>query len=136
MVIVDSSVWIDALRGVSNWQVRWLRNAILNGDAIGLTSLILCEILQGVHSEDQFQKLKKDLLRFPVFETGSRELTASAAWNYLFLRTQGVTIRKTIDCLIATFCIENDHLLLHKDSDFDHFALHLGLKILDPAASN
>jgi hypothetical protein len=132
MVIVDSSVWIDALRGTVNPQTVWLKNAILRGQ-VGLTSLILCEVLQGVRSETQFHGFKEDLLRFPIFDTYSAELAVASARNYLILRRKGITVRKTIDCLIATFCIEADCQLLHRDRDFDAFADHLGLSVIDPS---
>jgi hypothetical protein len=133
MVIVDTSVWIDALRGTVNRQTVWLKQAVADQE-IGLTSLILCEVLQGVVSEAQFRGFKEDLLQFAIFDTGSAELALASAQNYLTLRQKGFTVRKTIDCIIATFCIEHGHQLLHKDSDFDGFEAHLGLHVLHPPA--
>jgi hypothetical protein len=75
---------------------------------------------------------KRDLTRFALFETGGVNLAIHSAENYFALRRQGLTVRKTIDCMIATFCIEEDHQLLHRDRDFDHFEKHLGLRVLHP----
>jgi hypothetical protein len=131
MVIVDTSVWIDYLNDKANPQTLWLNFAIGNID-IGLSSLILCEVLQGFRHENDALNTRDKLLEFSVFETGSLRLAVQSAENYRRLRRKGVTIRSTIDCLIATFCIENDHRLLHKDSDFDSFETHLGLHVLHP----
>jgi predicted nucleic acid-binding protein len=130
MLIVDSSVWIDALFGVTNRHTNWLRRAI-GREEIGLTSLSLCEILQGVRSDVRFRSFRRDLLQFPVFDTVSADLAVMAARNYRLLRGRGITVRKTIDCLIATFCIRDEHILLHNDRDFDGFAMHLGLRVVD-----
>jgi predicted nucleic acid-binding protein len=131
MVIVDTSVWIDALRGNVNPQSLWLRGAIASRD-IGLTSLVLCEVLQGVSSISQFRGFREDLLQFPVFETGSTKLAFASAQNYRILRQKGFTVRRTIDCILATFCIEHGHQLLHNDRDFDVFEAHLDLRVVHP----
>jgi predicted nucleic acid-binding protein len=133
MIIVDSSVWIDALRGVSNRQTRWL-NAAIGKAEIGLTSLILTEVLQGITNPAHFRGFQRDLLQFPIFDTIETNLATSAARNYLLLRSRGITIRTTIDCLIATFCIERGFSLLQNDRDFAPFQEHLGLSIFDPPA--
>jgi predicted nucleic acid-binding protein len=131
MVIVDSSVWIDALRGSVNPQSIWLRDA-LGREPIGLTSLILCEVLQGVRDEAQFRGFQQDMVQLPVFETLSTQLAIASAQNYRRLRNRGITVRKTADCLIATFCIGEGYQLLHRDRDFDAFETHLGLRVLHP----
>jgi predicted nucleic acid-binding protein len=131
MVIVDSSVWIDAVNGVPSVQAIWLHRRI-DREPIGLTTLILCEVLQGMRSEKRFRAVRDELQLLPIFENYSVALAIEAASNYRFLRTKGVTIRKSIDCLIATFCIQHGYQLLHHDSDFDPFAAYLNLKILDP----
>ena len=131
MVIVDTSVWIDALRGNPSPQVVWLRSAVATPD-VGLTSLVLCEILQGMTSDSQFRDFRQDLLQFPVFETGGVDLAIQSAQNYRTLRQKGFTIRRTIDCIIATFCIQNGYELLHNARDFDAFEQHLGLQVLNP----
>jgi hypothetical protein len=134
MVIVDSSVWIDALWGTATPQTIWLRNSI-GKKPIGLTSLILCEVLQGTRTERQFRGFQQDLLQLPVFEAGSAQLAIAAARNFRHLRSRGVTVRTAIDCMIATFCIVEGYQLLHRDSDFDGFEAHLGLQVVDPLAA-
>ena len=133
MVIVDTSVWIDYLNDKANAQTLWLNFAIENKD-IGLSSLILCEVLQGFHTSREADKTCNWLLSFHVFETGDTRLAIQSSENYRLLRQKGVTIRSSIDCLIATFCIDEGHQLLHKDSDFDGFENHLGLHVLHPPA--
>jgi predicted nucleic acid-binding protein len=131
MVIVDSSVWIDALRGISNRQSAWL-NAALGKKQIGLTSLILCEVLQGIRIESQFRKSRIKLLELPVFEVFTAQVAIASAQNFRTLRERGITVRKSIDCIIATFCIEEGYQLLHRDRDFDPFETHLALQVLHP----
>jgi predicted nucleic acid-binding protein len=133
MVIVDSSVWIDALRGISNRQSAWL-NAALGKERIGLTSLILCEVLQGIRTESQFRKSRIRLLELPVFEVFTAQVAIASAQNFRTLRDRGITVRKSIDCIIATFCIEEGYQLLHRDRDFDPFETHLALRVLHPPA--
>ena len=133
MVIVDSSVWIDALRGTANPETVWLRDAIGKKE-IGLMTLILCEVLQGVRSKVQFRGFQQDIQLLPIFETLSAPLAIESAQNFQRLRDRGITVRKTVDCLIATFCIEQGHQLLHRDRDFDVFETHLGLRVLHPPA--
>lgn len=129
MVIIDTTVWIDYLRGVNNPETNWLDRE-LPLRRLGLTDLILCEVLQGVQVESAFLQVCKDLMRFKVFETGGIDLAISAANNYRTLRQRGYTVRKTIDCLIATFCLLHGHVLLHRDQDFESFEKVLGLQVL------
>lgn len=129
MVIVDTTVWIDYLQGVANEQTAWLDQE-LSRQRLGLTNLILCEVLQGVQGDAAFARVKRDLLRFRVFDTGGTDLAVAAALNYRSLRQRGYTVRKTIDCLIATFCLQAGHGLLHRDRDFDPFEKHLGLRVI------
>lgn len=133
MVIVDTSVWIDYLNDKANPQTLWLEFAI-GSKSIGLSSLILCEVLQGFRNNNEAFRTRDMLLEFPVFETGSVGLAMQSAENYRSLRRRGVTIRSTIDCLIATFCIEDGHQLLHRDGDFDPFEEHMRLSVLHPPA--
>jgi predicted nucleic acid-binding protein len=134
MVIVDTSVLIDYLGNYSNPQTEWLdRHSRFRH--IGITSLILTEVLQGIREESRFAATLSALGQFTIFETGSRELAIQSAINYRVLRSQGVTIRSTIDCLIATFCIEEGHRLLHRDNDFDFFEKRLGLLVVDTLPS-
>jgi predicted nucleic acid-binding protein len=95
-----------------------------------LTDLILCEVLQGVRDPRTLAQVRDDLLQFHVFHAGGTELAIAAAENYQMLRARGHTVRKTIDCLIATFCLEADHELLHRDRDFDVFEKELGLRVV------
>lgn len=131
MIIVDTTVWIDYLTGKDTPQTLWLETAIGRHE-IGLTDVILCEVLQGVRSNQEFNKTRRELLTFDVFVNGGVDIATSAAQNYRLLRSLGITVRKTIDCLIATFCIENDFELLHNDRDFDPFEEHLGLRVIHP----
>jgi predicted nucleic acid-binding protein len=131
VTIVDSTVWVDYFRGRATAQTDWLdRHAAT--DPIGLTDLILCEVLQGVRDERVLPKLQKDLSAFQVFDTGGANLALAAAANYRALRRRGRTVRGTIDCLIATFCLLNGHTLLHDDRDYDAFEEELGLAVVHP----
>ncbi len=129
MVIVDSTVWIDFLELNENEHTVWLEQR-LGSDSIGMTDSILMEVLQGIRKETTFRQVRDRLLQGFVFDTGGRELAIAAAGNYRFLRARGYTIRKSIDCLIATFCIRENHSLLQRDRDFLPFAEHLGLKLV------
>ena len=129
MVIVDTTVWIDYLRGAENPETLWLDRE-LQRQRLGLTDLILCEVLQGVRDQRTFAQVQADLLKFQVFQTGGTALAVAAAQNYRELRQHGYTVRKTIDCLIATFCLQAKHELLHRDHDFDSFEKVLGLQVV------
>lgn len=131
MVIVDSSVWIDYLTGAPTPQVNWL-HAELGRRRLGLTDIILCEVLQGVRGERRFAEVRARLLRFGVLSMGGIELAVATARNYRRLRARGRTIRATVDGLIATFCLLHAHTLLHDDRDFDQFEELLGLRVIHP----
>jgi predicted nucleic acid-binding protein len=131
MVIVDTTVWVDYLRGVQNPETQWLHRE-LDRQRLGLTDVILCEVLQGIPDNRSFERVRRELRRFEVFATGGAELAVAAARNFRSLRQRGHTVRKTIDCLIATFCIRERHLLLHRDRDFDPFESVLGLSVIHP----
>jgi predicted nucleic acid-binding protein len=131
MVIVDTTVWIDYLRGTDNPETLWLDQE-LTRQRLGLTDLILCEVLQGVRENALFREVRDELLSFHLFETGGKELAIASALNYRTLREQGYTVRRTIDCLIATFCLQAGHELLHRDRDFDVFERVLGLRVVHP----
>ncbi len=135
MVIVDTTVWIDYLNGARSPQTRWL-DAQLEQQRLGLTDLILCEVLQGIHDERQAKETWHALRRFEIAATGGEDLAVAAAENYRQLRAQGRTVRKTIDCLIATFCLERGHSLLHNDRDYDAFEEHLGLSVVHPSEAS
>ncbi len=131
MIIVDTTVWVDYLRGSRNPETEWLEREA-DRRRLGLPDLVLCEVLQGVRGEQEFGWVRTELQRFKLFETGGEALVIEAARNYRTLRDQGLTVRKTIDCLIATFCMANGHALLHRDRDFDAFEKILGLAVIHP----
>ena len=129
MVIVDSTVWIDFFRGVKNPETLWLETEAQR-KRLGLTDLILGEVLQGIREDRKFLKVQTELLKFEVFVTGGIELAVRAAENFRKLRKKGFTIRRVADCWIATFCIREGHELLHRDRDFDPFESELGLRVV------
>lgn len=131
MTVVDTSVWVDFFRGTHNAQTNWLLENLGN-PTISLTELSLCEILQGERTEAAFEDVCKALLQLTVHPTCGTELAVESATCYFHLRRRGITIRSSIDCLIATFCIRGGHFLLHNDRDFDPFEKHLGLKVIRP----
>ena len=127
MILVDSSVWIDYFRGTQTPQTEKL-DGLLSSEPIAIGDLILTEVLQGFGSERDFNEARRLLTSLLVVELGGREIAIQAARNFRILRAQGVTIRKTIDTVIATRCIESGFTLLHSDRDFDPFVQHLGLR--------
>lgn len=131
MVIVDTTVWIDYLCGRTNRETEYFDREV-GLRRFGLTDLILCEVLQGVGDEGSFVRVLRELQRFELFETGGKELAVEAARNFRKLRQRGHTVRKTIDCVIATFCLRYGHSLLHRDRDFDYFEGVMGLKVIHP----
>lgn len=131
MVIVDSSVWIDFLNGVTNPETQWL-DFRLDRDRVGLTTLILTEVLQGLRDDREAASVQSELLKFEIIEMHDAALAIEAAGHYRHLRQRGHTVRKTIDLLIATCCIRDDHILLHRDRDFDLFEQSLGLQVVHP----
>lgn len=134
MVIVDTTVWVDYLNGVGTPEVEWFEREVVR-QRLGLLDLMLCEILQGLSTDDEAARILRHLRRFEVFETGGVDLATAAARNYRRLRARGKTVRKTIDCLIATFCVDHDHALLHCDRDFDPFEAFLELQVVHPRAA-
>lgn len=131
MVIVDTTVWVDYFRGTRTPQTDWL-DAQMDRQRLGLTSIILAEVLQGATSERDARRLETELLRLEVFENLTAAIAIAGGRNYRTLRATGHTPRKTIDVLIATFCIEGGHALLHRDRDFDPFERQLGLVVVHP----
>jgi len=131
MVIVDTTVWIDYLRGLQNAETNYFDRE-LGRQRFGLMDLTLCEILQGLKDEHASNRVLRELRRFELFESGGEELAVAAARNFRNLRRQGHTVRKTIDCLIATYCLRHGHSLLHRDRDFDPFEKILGLVVIHP----
>lgn len=131
MVIVDSSVWIDFLNGITNPETQWL-DLQLDRERVGLTSLILTEVLRGLRDDREAATVQAELLQFEILEILDTSLAVEAAAHYRHLRQRGHTVRKTVDLLIATLCIRDDHVLLHRDRDFDVFERHLGLQVVRP----
>jgi predicted nucleic acid-binding protein len=127
VILVDSSVWIDFFRGTTTAQTERL-DQLLGRELLVVGDLILAEVLQGFSSERDFNQARKLLTALEVIEIGGQDMAVQAARNFRTLRTLGVTIKKTIDTLIATRCIESDYALLYSDRDFDPFVEHLGLR--------
>ena len=126
MIVVDSSVWIDYFRDADTPQVETL-DRLLGSEAIAVGDLILAEVLQGIDSEHEFRTVLQLMQRYIIIEISSETIAIEAARNYRRLRSLGITVRKTIDTLIATRCIIDGHELLYSDRDFDPFVEHLGL---------
>jgi predicted nucleic acid-binding protein len=131
VVIVDTTVWIDYLQGAQNAETAWL-DTELNRQRLGLTNIILCEVLQVVRDDVIAKQVETSLTKCEVFDMGGVVLAREAARNYRTLRSRGHTVRKTIDCLIATFCLRGEHSLLHRDRDFEPFEKLLGLSVIHP----
>lgn len=129
MVIVDTTVWIDYLGGTVNAETEWL-NREMPLQRIGLTDMILCEVLQGIRDAREFRQIRNQLLTYDIFPTGGAENAIAAASNYRSLRQRGYTVRKTVDCWIATFCLLTGNQLLHRDHDYDPFEKVLGLQVV------
>jgi predicted nucleic acid-binding protein len=127
VILVDSSVWIDYFRGTNSVAAESL-DQLLQAEPVAIGDLILAEVLQGFTSERDFAEARKLLTALEVVTLGGEALAIEAARNHRRLRALGFTVRKTIDTLIATWCIENDAVLLHNDRDFDAFEKHLGLR--------
>jgi predicted nucleic acid-binding protein len=128
-MVVDASVWIDYLREKGTAQTEWLDGSF-STQPLGLTDITLCEVLQGIRDRNTATRIQRYLLSFQVLSTGGPELAVAAAENYRSLRERGITIRKTVDCWVASFCLLRGYWLLHNDRDFQPFAQHLGLKIV------
>jgi predicted nucleic acid-binding protein len=128
LILVDSSVWIDYFNGTTTAAVERL-DQLLGSEQLAIGDLILTEMLQGFASERDFRAAEQMLTSLQVVELGGREVAIQAAKNIRLLRKAGVTVRKTIDTVIATRCIESGYELLHDDRDFDPFVKHLGLRV-------
>lgn len=129
MILVDSSVWIAHLRGyrtpaTAKLEAAAARELLLVGD------LILLEVLQGARDEAHAERIEHGLRQYALMSLLDADLAPRAARNYRKLRELGVTIRKTADIIIATFCIEHSHALLHDDRDFAPMEAHLGLSVI------
>jgi len=128
MILVDSSVFIDYFNGKNNWHTDEL-NALLGNELVITGDYILAEVLQGFRNDNDFKIAKEIMQSFPCFNICNEEIAIKSAENFRYLRTKGITIRKTVDLIIGTFCIENDIELLHNDKDFESLGQYLNLKI-------
>lgn len=129
MLVVDTTVWVDYFNGQVNPETEYLDHA-LTEELILVGDLILAETSQGFRSDKDFQQAQVALAKFEQAEMVNIQLAQQSAKQYRTLRKKGITVRKTIDCLIATFCIAENHSLLHRDADFDAFEEHLGLNVV------
>jgi len=129
LILVDSSVWVDYFKGTITAQTAKL-DALLGNEPLAIGDLILTEVLQGFHDDRDFNDARRMLTALLVVELGGQDVAIQAAKNFRALRRMGVTVRKTIDTVIATRCIESGYELLHNDRDFDPFARHLGLRVV------
>lgn len=131
MILVDSTVWIDYFNGRATPETDFL-DEILSTHLILVGDIILAEVLQGFRRDEDFEQAQRKLSGFIQARMLSPRLAVRSAENYRYLRKRGITVRATIDCLIATFAIEGRHELLHCDSDFDAFEKYLGLRVIHP----
>ena len=131
MVLVDTSVWVDFLNGVTNPESEWL-DLNLDRERIGLTTIVITEVLQGLRDDREAAAVQAELVKFEIVDLVDVALAAEAAQNYRRLRQSGRTIRKTVDVLLATYCIRERHSLLHRDRDFDPFEELLDLSVIRP----
>lgn len=127
MILVDSSVWIDYFRGTSTPEAETL-DSLLSTEPIATGDLVLTEVLQGFVSDRDFNQAKKLLTSLVIVDLAEQDIAIQAAKNFRVLRALGITVRKTIDTVIATRCIESRLSLLYSDRDFDPFVEHLGLR--------
>jgi predicted nucleic acid-binding protein len=130
LILVDSSVWADYFKGTVTRQTDRL-DGLLGQEFVAIGDLILTEVLQGFDSERDFNAARELLTSLTVVELGGRDVAIQAAGNHRTLRGPGVTVRKTIDAVIATRCIERGYELPHGDRAYDPFAAHLGLRVVE-----
>lgn len=133
MIVVDTSVWIDVLNDVSSPQAERCVALIEDGEPVALTDIVFTEILQGLRSEREVRLVERHLRSFPILRLDGLEDFALAAELYRSARRAGVTIRKTLDCLIAAPCVRTGAPLLHADADFDRLAGCTPLRLWSPA---
>ena len=129
MILANTSVWIDFLNGADSRERHALHKFIEEDSDISITEIIMTEILQGIKDDNDYKNVKDYLLEFPIYKPKGVETYLKATGIYRDCRKKGKTIRKTVDCIIAAICMENDLTLFHKDSDFDVIAECIGLKV-------
>jgi hypothetical protein len=132
VILVDTTVWIDYFTGRVSPETRYLERA-LDADEIVVGDIILCEVLQGFRLDSDFEQAKNALGVFRQVSMMDLQRAIRSAVNYRYLRKRGIPVRKTIDCFIATFCIDTRLPILHHDRDFDPFEEHLGLEVIHAA---
>ncbi len=131
MICVDSSVWIGVLRNEKTGPVSMLKHLVqTRDDQVLIGDLVLLEVLQGARDTHHANRIEQNLRMYRGVSMLSESLAIRAAAHYRLLRSQGITIRKTVSLIIGAFCVAHDHVLLHDDRDFDPMAEHLGLRIL------
>jgi len=130
VILVDSSVWIDYFRGEDTAQTEKL-DGLLDREPLAIGDLVLAEVLQGFTNNGDFNKAMSLLTSLDIVDIGGVNIAIQAAKNFRTLRGLGITVRKTIDTLIATRCIESGYVLLHNDRDFEPFVKHLKLRVVD-----
>jgi predicted nucleic acid-binding protein len=129
VVIVDTSAWVEYFRGGMPEIVEKV-DRCLERDMVGIGDLVYCEVMQGIRSSRARREVASLLVSLPQFDMVGFAIAEKSAANYRLLRSRGVTVRKTIDVLIGTFCAEHGFRIVHSDSDFDLMAAHIGLKVL------
>jgi len=129
VIVIDTSVWIDYFNGKATSQTEVL-DRLLGIESLLIGDLILAEVLQGLRSEPDFRRVLGFLGALEFREMVARRVAVASAQNYRTLRARGVTVRKTVDVIIGTFCMLNGHRLLHSDRDFDPMESHLGLEVV------
>ncbi len=129
MVVVDTTVWIDFFTAKSTPEVAELERLLNEGEDICTCGIILTEVLQGIRKDEDYQRTLSRFNSF-LFLPMNRQVFIRAAELYRSLRRRGVTIRKPVDCMIASVAVEHDIPLLHNDRDFDPIETHCGLKVV------
>ena len=130
MILVDSSVWIDFFNGAATPEVELLSDLLADAAApLGMPDLVLFEVLRGFRHDRDFEAARRALVALPVVDIGGEAQALNAAGHYRRLRAQGISVRSPIDVLLAAYCIEHDHALLHADRDFDALESLRGLKV-------
>ena len=135
MIIVDTSVWVDFLNRVTNPETRWL-DLNLDRERIGVPTIVLGEVLQGLRDDREAALVQAQLMQFEIVALIDAGLAVEAAQHYRRLRQAGRAVRTTIVLLIATYCIREQHALLHRDRDFDVFEERLGLSVIHAASAS
>jgi predicted nucleic acid-binding protein len=129
LIVVDSSVWIDYYNGRTTPQTLKLKSLLGEAELL-VGDIILCEVLRGARSDAHARAIGKELAEFDCVSMLDPQLAVVAAANYRKLSGRGVTVRKTVDLVIGTCCLERKYELLHADRDFDAMETHLGLRVV------